>query len=52
MNTTSTEAQVIPFNRAERNERLTGGNGDVFRTAAAQDVFRARWNAAQERLAR
>ncbi len=50
MNTQSTEAKVIPFAKPT-GEHLTGGKGDMFRTVAAQDVFRARWNATQAKLA-
>ena len=42
----------VQFRKETEADRMTGGKGDRFRTDAAQDVFRARWNAAQARLAR
>lgn len=43
---TNQPSNVIPFPKPAKRR------GDVFRTEAAQDVFRARWNAAQAKLAR
>ncbi len=54
MNTTSTEAKVIPFSRRERESqaRMTGGKGDYFRTVATEDEFRRRADVAMARLAK
>jgi hypothetical protein len=49
MNTNVIEVQ---FRDETEADRMTGGIGDRFRTDAAQDMFRARWNAAQAKLAR
>lgn len=46
------EAVIIPFDKGKRDERLQGDIGDQFRTAEAQDIFRARWNDAQARLSK
>lgn len=41
----------VQFRTETEADRMTGGVGDVFRTDRAQDVFRARHNAAMAKLA-
>lgn len=48
-----TKSNVIEVQFREETEadRMKGDRGDYFRTDAMQDVFRARWNVAQAKLA-
>jgi hypothetical protein len=50
--TTKSNVIEVQFREETEADRMTGGMGDRFRTDRAQDEFRARFNAAQARLAR